>query len=858
MMQKRTLYSLLLASLLLVFAFSFATAQTVTFQSKTVPRCATTILNISVTTPEPLSAFEIVFTLSGVYSNFSVNFDGTLSALPDRVLQVGGTPDTVRMAAMRINTGDNCLPAGTTVVGQIHLKTGDICSGSIVVSGATVTGTSQCGCPVGATTKLVKCDPVEELATTIVAGTVTVNNQNPTIVCPDPITVPWGTLVEFDVTGDDNDLDNGCETLRYSKVAGPATAVVDSITGHFTWATGGDDVCVSTVTVRVTDKCGATADCSVDICVTNEPPVITHDPASKIQAVWAILLSGQVVANDPDGGPSALSYSLVSFDGPTYYGGGFDLNAGTGAWTWDIGDNSDYLGDFTLCLAASDGAELCDPCSPANADTACYTIHVSGFTIWIEKVHDQLQGHYTTASIYLDSAFVPAGFTSDLIGGFDFLIAYDASALTFIQATPGALIDSGDFEYFTYRFGPFGNCGNGCPSGMLRVVGLRETNNGVPNLDHVAGPGELVVLHFFVTNDRTLNCQYVPIRFYWLDCADNVLASEDGNLLYLGLKVFDFEGNEITDPILYGYTGPADTCYDTVFYDTGGVKNAPLGAIIFRNGGIDIICSDSIDSRGDINLNGIPNEIGDAVVFTNYFISGLAAFTINLEGQIAATEVNGDGIPLSVADLVYLIRIIVGDALPYAKVTPGTIAEFYSNGKEITVKTPVDIGAVLFVFDGEVTPMLANDARDMEIKYATIDGMTRALVYSMERGHAITTGSVLNLTGEGTLVSIEAATYSGAVLETHKNFQPTEFALSQNYPNPFNPITTIELALPVASDWSVNVYNVSGQRVAAFSGNSPAGIVTVNWDAANVASGLYFYKAQAGAFSATKKMVLLK
>jgi len=855
MMQKRTLYSLLLASLLLVFAFSFATAQTVTFQSKTVPRCATTILNISVTTPEPLSAFEIVFSLSGSYSNFSVNFDAGLTALPDRVLQVGGTPDTVRMAAMRINTGDVCLPAGTTVVGQIHLKTGDICSGTIVVSGATVTGTSQCGCPVGATTKLVKCDPVEELATTVVAGTVTVVNATPTIACPGPITVPWGTLVEFDVTGNDADLANGCETLSYSKVSGPGA--VNPTTGHFTWATGGDDICVSTVVVRVTDKCGATADCSVEICVTNEPPVIA-DPMTAIEAVWAILLSGQVVASDPDGGPSALSYSLVSFDGPTYYGSGFNLNAGTGDWTWDIGDNSDYLGDFTLCIAASDGAEICPPCNTTNADTACYTIHVSGFTVWIEKVHQQLQGHYTTASIYLDSAYVPAGFTSDLIGGFDFLIAYDASALTFIQATPGALIDEGGFEYFTYRFGPFGNCDGGCPSGMLRVVGLRETNNGVTNPNHVAGPGELVVLHFFVTNDRTLDCQFVPIRFFWLDCADNVMASEDGNLLYLGLKVFDFEGNEITDPVSYGYNGPADTCYDTVYTNLGEVKNAPLGAIIFRNGGIDIICADSIDARGDINLNGISNEIGDAVVFTNYFISGLAAFTINVEGQIAATEVNGDGIPLSVADLVYLIRVIVGDAVPYAKVTPGTIAEFYSTGRDVTVKTPIDIGAVLFVFDGEVTPSLANDARGMEIKYATVDGTTRVLVYSMGRDR-ITTGSVLNLTGEGTLVSIEAATYSGAVLETNKNFQlPTEYALSQNYPNPFNPVTTIELALPVASDWTVSVYNVSGQRVANFSGYSPAGIVTVNWDAANMASGLYFYKAQAGAFSATKKMVLLK
>jgi len=82
--------------------------------------------------------------------------------------------------------------------------------------------------------------------------------------------------------------------------------------------------------------------------------------------------------------------------------------------------------------------------------------------------------------------------------------------------------------------------------------------------------------------------------------------------------------------------------------------------------------------------------------------------------------------------------------------------------------------------------------------------------------------------------------------------------LNQNYPNPFNPTTTIELALPAASDWTLTIYNVSGQVVADYNGHNEAGIVTVNWDASNLASGLYFYKATAGSFSATKKMVLLK
>ncbi len=86
---------------------------------------------------------------------------------------------------------------------------------------------------------------------------------------------------------------------------------------------------------------------------------------------------------------------------------------------------------------------------------------------------------------------------------------------------------------------------------------------------------------------------------------------------------------------------------------------------------------------------------------------------------------------------------------------------------------------------------------------------------------------------------------------------PDGFEL-KNYPNPFNPVTTIEMNLPQASTWNISIYNITGQKVAEFSGYSESGITSVNWDAKGNASGIYFYKATAGNFSATKKMVLLK
>jgi hypothetical protein len=81
--------------------------------------------------------------------------------------------------------------------------------------------------------------------------------------------------------------------------------------------------------------------------------------------------------------------------------------------------------------------------------------------------------------------------------------------------------------------------------------------------------------------------------------------------------------------------------------------------------------------------------------------------------------------------------------------------------------------------------------------------------------------------------------------------------LKQNYPNPFNPSTDIVIVLPEPSQYKLDIYNVAGQLVESFSGFG-VNEVTVTWDAAGSASGIYFYKATAGQYSATKKMVLMK
>ena len=88
---------------------------------------------------------------------------------------------------------------------------------------------------------------------------------------------------------------------------------------------------------------------------------------------------------------------------------------------------------------------------------------------------------------------------------------------------------------------------------------------------------------------------------------------------------------------------------------------------------------------------------------------------------------------------------------------------------------------------------------------------------------------------------------------------PERFSLSQNYPNPFNPTTTISFVLPTRSFVSLKVFDMLGREVSTIvSGELQAGSYTQRWNAANMASGVYFYRLQAGTYSETKKLLLLK
>ncbi len=88
---------------------------------------------------------------------------------------------------------------------------------------------------------------------------------------------------------------------------------------------------------------------------------------------------------------------------------------------------------------------------------------------------------------------------------------------------------------------------------------------------------------------------------------------------------------------------------------------------------------------------------------------------------------------------------------------------------------------------------------------------------------------------------------------------PAQFVLSQNYPNPFNPTTTIRYGVSRRSNVTLTLHNILGQQVAVLThGEQEAGYHEVRFDGTNLASGVYFYRLQAGTNVAAKRLLLIR
>ncbi|MEW5700870.1 MAG: T9SS type A sorting domain-containing protein [Candidatus Zixiibacteriota bacterium] len=612
--------------------------------------------------------------------------------------------------------------------------------------------------------------------------------------------------------------------------------------GNWCFTPTGDETV--NVTVRCTDACDAYCESSFRVTfIVNEPPVC-HLPRDTtiLQLCEPQTISLPASATDPDGN---LTGCVVT-DGAGQIIGG--------QWVYTP------THDTTVCVTV----RCTDDCGAFCEATFCVTVQIihedCNCPIVVSVNHGvnigALNGQTVSVPVHIDKL-------DENIGGFDLFLCYDQTAISLVTVTKGTAITS--WEYFTYRLTAHGDCGVGCPTGLVHLIAIADLDNGTPHppAEEFKPIGAVATIDFRVTSDRNFIGHCIPIRFCWLDCTDNTISSKSGDTTWLALDIVSLL--------------PGEDCLTS-----GPGKPTAIPAICFNDGAICI--QQPPDDRGDLNLNGIANEIGDAVLYTNFFIYGDQVWNpVWREIQILASDVNDDGLVLTIADLVYLIRIITGDVEPYPpnpKLSPYVgsatiVSESHDGELEIGWQSPVAVGGAHFVIqvpsNGRVgKPVLTTAAADMEIKSYRDGNELRVLVYSTTGAsiaagdHQILSIPITNADG-AELASSDLATADGAVLPAamaKSSALPSSFTVVQNYPNPFNAGTVIRFGMSERGEYDVSVYDITGRRVWRASGEG-VGWVNVPWDGRNedgdaLASGIYLYRVQTAQGAQTRKMTLLK
>ncbi|MEO8666473.1 MAG: T9SS type A sorting domain-containing protein [Ignavibacteria bacterium] len=109
-------------------------------------------------------------------------------------------------------------------------------------------------------------------------------------------------------------------------------------------------------------------------------------------------------------------------------------------------------------------------------------------------------------------------------------------------------------------------------------------------------------------------------------------------------------------------------------------------------------------------------------------------------------------------------------------------------------------------------------------------------------------------------VSLEIPETDNIISESlTENILPKEFLLYNNYPNPFNPSTTIKFDLPVESNVNLSIFDITGREISVLVNDKlSAGTHEYKWNAAQLSSGIYFYKIKTESYSKVMKMLLVK
>jgi len=420
------------------------------------------------------------------------------------------------------------------------------------------------------------------------------------------------------------------------------------------------------------------------------------------------------------------------------------------------------------------------------------------------------------------------------VSGMELLIQYDPSVYTFLGLSEEENRVS-DWEYYVHRERTWGLFQ------LIKIVGIVDFPSELEVSPLPPGDGPIAYLRFRMTSNTQFAGLLIPLEFYEFDFSDNTLSTSKGE--FIG------EGN-----------------------------------IDINNGGVLLKSGNTL--LGDINLNGIPFEVGDAVKLTRYLVYG----TPLSQQQLLNSDVNQDGYWATLADLMYLMMRIQEEGFaPHIEPDPQTeVAKIIISDRPATtsfsVSSQTETGGLLFIFKGtdlnSENVRFSAEIQDMDLyTHQDADGL-RVMIISTE-GKYIPSGERSLFTLEGqTIDSVEISICDDegnlvGVKTIHEQSPtlPQGYSLSQNCPNPFNPVTSIQYSVGSrqrkAADnstqhVSIKVYNIMGQLVRTLLDEEKLpGNYQLVWDGKDqsgeeVASGIYFYRLKSDEYVKTKKMILLR
>jgi Secretion system C-terminal sorting domain len=510
----------------------------------------------------------------------------------------------------------------------------------------------------------------------------------------------------------------------------------------------------------------------------------------------------------------------------------------------------------------------------------------SGITIYAQRVSAAGNILWTSNGIPIDSLFVDAQYapviTSDGAGGA--IIAW--------------LDDPGDSSGYAYLYAQRINS-SGSMQWTSKGVQVDTTQASIQSLPTIASDGN---------GGAVLAWQRVSSKGIMDVCAQRINASGAIQWQKNGIVVDTGLGNLSERPIIIndGAQGaivawtryretdsPASiriyaqhiAAAGTVLWTTNGIPVCPAPPAIYAQ----MLPAMISDGTGGAIVAWADGRIDPASEFAQH-IGANGVIQWGSGAPIDTVHYGGKGIPAMVSDgsggaLITWMRSRNGGSdvtNPYAQWISGDGNQHWTaNGVMLDTST-IDIYFPLIVSDGSGGAIISWAQSDGNIRAQHINnsGATQWISGGVSICSVARIKTSIAMSGDGAgdailawqdwrnLLTIYSTDIYGQRINSlgalatgvsHNALLPATTVLQQNYPNPFNPSTTISFTLPSRSFVTLKVFDIIGREITTIvSEEIPAGSYSRQWNAVNVSSGIYFYRLQAGTFTQTKKMLVLK